>query len=70
MKRILVATDGSESADRAVEYAAKLAKRDDASLTIVNIIGGYGLPDGVFSHFTHANKFGCMSCCKPRRRRR
>jgi nucleotide-binding universal stress UspA family protein len=49
MKRsILVATDGSESADRAVDYAASLAKREGADLLIANVIGGYGLPDGVF----------------------
>jgi len=46
MKRVLVATDGSEAAGR----AAQVAKRDDAQLLIVNIVGGYGLPDGVFSH--------------------
>lgn len=56
MKLILVATDGSETADRAVEYAANLAKRYGASLLIVNIIGGYGLPDGVFRLFTHAQQ--------------
>ena len=44
-RRILVATDGSEAADRAVNYAASLAKREGADLLIVNIIGGYGLPD-------------------------
>jgi nucleotide-binding universal stress UspA family protein len=56
MKLILVATDGSETADRAVEYAANLAKRYDASLLIVNVIGGYGLPDSVFRLFTHAQQ--------------
>ena len=46
MKRsILVATDGSEAADRAVDYAASLAKREGADLLIANVIGGYGLPD-------------------------
>ena len=52
MKRILVATDGSEGADRAVDYAARLAKADSAELLIVNVIGGYGLPDKVFRAFT------------------
>jgi nucleotide-binding universal stress UspA family protein len=28
MKRILVATDGSDGADRAVDYAAQLAKNE------------------------------------------
>ncbi len=56
MQRILVATDGSEAADRAVDYAAKLAKRLDSSLLIVNVIGGYGLPDSLFSRFTDAQQ--------------
>ncbi len=53
MNRILVATDGSEGADRAVDYAAHRAKTDGAELLIVNVIGGYGLPDNVFMAFTH-----------------
>ena len=56
MKRILVATDGSEAADRAVEYAARLAKGKDADLIIVNVVGGYGLPDSLFSRFTNAEQ--------------
>lgn len=56
MTRILVATDGSESAERAVDYAVDLAKQLDASLLIVNVIGGYGLPDTLFSLFTHAQQ--------------
>ena len=52
MSRILVATDGSEGADRAVDYAARRAKADGAELLIVNVIGGYGLPDKVFMAFT------------------
>ena len=54
MRRILVATDGSEGADRAVDYAARWAKTDGAELLIVNIIGGYGLPDKMVRAFTHA----------------
>jgi nucleotide-binding universal stress UspA family protein len=53
MKRILVATDGSEDANRAVDYAAHLAKDDDAVLLIVNVVGGYGLPDNLFLALTH-----------------
>jgi nucleotide-binding universal stress UspA family protein len=49
MNRILVATDGSEGADRAVDYAARRAKADGAELLIVNVMGGYGLPDKVFN---------------------
>jgi nucleotide-binding universal stress UspA family protein len=44
MGRILVATDGSESANRAVDAAAQLAKRLDARLLIVNAIDDNGLP--------------------------
>lgn len=56
MKRILVATDGSAGADRAVAYAAQLAKNDRAGLLIVNVIGGYGLPDKIFRRFTRARQ--------------
>jgi nucleotide-binding universal stress UspA family protein len=52
MKRILVATDGSEGAEHAVDYAARWAKDQDADLLIVNIIGG--LPDRLLRSFTHA----------------
>ena len=54
MKRILVATDGSEGAGRAVEYAARRAKDDDAELWIVNVMGGHGLPEQVVRAFTRA----------------
>jgi nucleotide-binding universal stress UspA family protein len=37
MKHILAATDGSPGADRAVEWAAKLAKALGASLTVLNV---------------------------------
>jgi nucleotide-binding universal stress UspA family protein len=56
MKCILVATDGSKGADRAVDYAAKLAKADSAKLLIVNVIGGYDLPDKVVRAFMRANQ--------------
>ena len=58
MKRVLVATDGSEAADRAVDYAAGLAKREGADLLIANVIGGYGLPDGVFTRLTTPSRLG------------
>ena len=38
--------------DRAIDYAAHRAKDDGAELLIVNVIGGYGLPDKVFMAFT------------------
>jgi nucleotide-binding universal stress UspA family protein len=56
VKRVLVATDGSESACRAVDYAADLAKREGAELIIVNVIGGFGLPDDLFAEFTEAHQ--------------
>jgi nucleotide-binding universal stress UspA family protein len=52
MTRILVATDGSEGADHAVDYAAHWAKEHGADLLIVNVIGG--LPDRLLRSFTHA----------------
>ena len=55
-RRILVATDGSEAADRAVDYAAGLATREKADLLIANVIGGYGLPDGVFARVIDAKQ--------------
>ncbi len=53
MNRILVATDGSEDADRAIDYAARRAKDAGAELLIVNVVGGYGLPDKVWMAFTN-----------------
>ena len=41
MRRVLVATDNSDSAYRAVETAADLAKRTGATLIIVNVEQGY-----------------------------
>jgi nucleotide-binding universal stress UspA family protein len=51
MKRILVATDGSETADRAVKYAAHLAKTIGSELVIANVIGGYGMPTELLEKF-------------------
>jgi nucleotide-binding universal stress UspA family protein len=56
MTCILVATDGSEGADRAVDYAAQRAKTDGAELLIVNVVGGYGLPEKAVRAFTHAQQ--------------
>jgi nucleotide-binding universal stress UspA family protein len=52
MTHILVATDGSEGADHAVDYAARWAKNVGAELLIVNVIGS--LPDKLLRSFTHA----------------
>lgn len=40
MKRILVATDGSEDAQRAVHFAAALAQQNAADLIVANVMGG------------------------------
>ena len=45
IKRILAATDNSDSAHRALEAAAELAKRTGAALIIVNVEQGYFDPD-------------------------
>jgi nucleotide-binding universal stress UspA family protein len=56
MKRILVATDGSEGANRALEYAAKEAKERDAALLIANVIGWAGILDDVFVRATEGQQ--------------
>jgi nucleotide-binding universal stress UspA family protein len=45
MKFVLVATDGSASAGRAVALAAAIAKAFDAVLHIVNVLEGYSPAD-------------------------
>jgi nucleotide-binding universal stress UspA family protein len=52
MKRILVATDGSDGANRAVDYAAHQAVSTGGDLLIVNVIGGFGLPENMFETLT------------------
>jgi nucleotide-binding universal stress UspA family protein len=54
VKQILVATDGSEGSDRAVDFAARLAKTFEADLLIINVIGGYGLPVELLRQFSNA----------------
>jgi len=54
MPAIVVATDGSEGANRAVDYAARRAKQYNAELVILNVIGGYGLPDKLVRMFAQA----------------
>lgn len=56
MACVLVATDGSEGANRAVDYAAHLAKSRGAELLIAYVIGGYGVPDKLFRQFTRAQQ--------------
>jgi len=50
MTKILVATDGSDGADRAVDYAANLAKVLNDELLIVNV--ACGIPAPLFRHLT------------------
>jgi hypothetical protein len=52
VKRILVATDGSEGSNRAVDFAADLAKTYVADLLIINIRGGYGLSIELMRQFS------------------
>lgn len=52
MDRILVATDGSEGAARALDFAIRLAKPFDAMLHLINVIGGYGLPTDVMRNLS------------------
>lgn len=52
MNRILVAIDGSEGSDKAIDYGAHLAKSEGSELLLVNIIGGYGLPETIYSVLT------------------
>ncbi len=55
MKRILVATDGSEGSDRAVDFAADMAKTYGADLLIINIRGGYGLSVELVRQFSNTD---------------
>jgi nucleotide-binding universal stress UspA family protein len=55
-RRILVATDGSTAADRAVDYAAGLAKREGADLLIANVVGGYGFPQKAMIKLTQSEQ--------------
>lgn len=54
MKTILAATDGSQSADKAIDYAANLAKVFGAALVLVHAEGGVGLPGDAMSRMTSA----------------
>ncbi len=45
---ILVATDGSQSAARAVDLAVRLAHRHEAGLIIVNVISDWDVPDDLY----------------------
>lgn len=56
MNRVLVAIDGSQDAEHALDYAAKLAETRQADLVIVNVIGGYGMPEDIFASFTRPNQ--------------
>jgi len=55
VERILVATDGSEGADRAVDFAARMALKYQATLLIINVTAGYALPGQILRQFTNAS---------------
>jgi nucleotide-binding universal stress UspA family protein len=55
VKRILVATDGSEGSNRAVDFAADLAKSYGADLLIINVMGGYGLSVELLRQFSNTD---------------
>jgi nucleotide-binding universal stress UspA family protein len=55
VNQILAATDGSEGSNRAVDFAANLAKTYGATLLIINIRGGYGLPVVLLRQFSNAH---------------
>lgn len=48
--RILTATDGSDGAERAIDFAADLAKAVRGELLIVNVVSGIAAP--LFRHLT------------------
>jgi nucleotide-binding universal stress UspA family protein len=54
VKQILVAIDGSEGSKRAVDFAARAAKTYAATLFIINVMGGYGLPVELLREFSDA----------------
>lgn len=49
-KKILVPTDGSDSAKKAVAIASDLAKQYDASMVLLHVIGDYNAPKEL-AHF-------------------
>jgi nucleotide-binding universal stress UspA family protein len=54
MRRIMVATDGSEGAERAVDVAARIAKATDGDLFILNVSGT--LSGEEMEHLTRAER--------------
>jgi nucleotide-binding universal stress UspA family protein len=67
MKNILVATDGSPNANRAIESAARLAAAFGGRLKIVHIVRGYDpVPEGLLDlsraeHVTPPELLGALS---------
>ena len=55
IKKILAATDGSEHANKAINYAADLALKYDAALYLVHAVQESKIPDG-FEEFLEAEK--------------
>jgi nucleotide-binding universal stress UspA family protein len=56
MKLIIVATDGSEGANRALDHAVEEAKCHTSALLIVNVIGREGILDNIFMRATEGQQ--------------
>lgn len=54
MTRLLCASDGSRGAERALDLAIRICRDTPMELHVVNVIGGYGLPGGIFRGLTQA----------------
>ncbi|WP_119420406.1 universal stress protein [Desertibaculum subflavum] len=64
MQRILVATDGSDIAGRAVAFAARLAAHEQCPLTVVSVVDYFNAsqPDVVeYSHQEHDTPEGALN---------
>jgi nucleotide-binding universal stress UspA family protein len=50
VKKILVATDGSDHARRAIEYASDIASKYDATVYLLHVISDTKIPEEVFEY--------------------
>ena len=73
MKRVLIATDGSDAADEAVELGVELARDEGAKVIFVHVVpysdivsmNGFGL----MGHVPYEPTSGTRNCSKRRRQR-
>lgn len=56
MQKLILATDGSEGANRALDFAAQLATTFDAELCLVNVAHDLGIGDEALKAFSQAEK--------------